>query len=181
MQITAVMKAGEEIGQAAAQQPRAVHRVLDAYRRHQPQVREEIARQVLGKAKRVAAREHQHSLEPSLAAQRNQREAAARSESRYQQFMVSAVVGAEPGTLEVDELRGDRHEGVDEAHPRRLLYGLRAAGEEVADLVLRVVEDERDFLELVGGAQAHDEAIEELSDRTGAQQLELPFLRLAQE
>src|ERR1700758_2574351 len=144
MQITTVVKTGEEVGQSAARQASAVHRILDADCRHQAEVSEEIARQVLGEAKRVAAREHQYALEPGLAAQRNQGKASAWSESRHQQLMISAVVGPEPGTLEIDELRRGRNQGVDEAHTRGLPDRLGVTREQMADLVLRVVEDERD-------------------------------------
>src|SRR2546430_7213564 len=49
------------------------------------------------------------------------------------------------------------------------------------DLVLRIVQDQRDVIELVGAAQARDEALEQLRQRAGAQQLQLALLRLAQQ
>src|SRR5438045_8099416 len=58
VQVASVVKAGEKIGEAAAQQPRAVDRVLDAQRRDEPEVRQEIARQLLRETERVGAREH---------------------------------------------------------------------------------------------------------------------------
>ena len=47
--------------------------------------------------------------------------------------------------------------------------------------MLRVVQDQGDLIELVRAAQSHDEPVEQLRERAGAQQLELPLLRLAQQ
>ena len=63
VQVTAVVEAGEEVSETAAQQARAVDRVLDADRGHESQVREEVARQLRGEALRIAAGEHQHAIE----------------------------------------------------------------------------------------------------------------------
>src|SRR5205085_2449171 len=76
VQVASVVKAGEKIGEAAAQQPRAVDRVLDAERRDEPEVRQEIARQLLRETQRIAAREHQHPVERLVTPQRDQRETA---------------------------------------------------------------------------------------------------------
>ncbi len=51
----------------------------------------------------------------------------------------------------------------------------------MADLVVRIVEDQRHFIQLVGGAQPLDEQIEQLVQRASAQQLEFAFLGLAQQ
>src|SRR5205823_9672742 len=54
-------------------------------------------------------------------------------------------------------------------------------GEQMPDLVLRIVQDQPDGIELVGAAQARDEPLEQLRQRAGAQQLQLALLRLAQQ
>ena len=55
VEIAAVVPAGEEIGDAAAHQARAIHRVFQADGDDDAQVREEIRGQVAGEAIRIAA------------------------------------------------------------------------------------------------------------------------------
>ena len=181
VQVASVVKAGEKIGEAAAQQPRAVDRVLDAERRDEPEVRQEIARQLLGEAERVGAREHQHPVELLVTPQRDQRETAGARGAGQQQLVVGLVEGPEPRALQVDELRSDRRERIDEAHALQLRRRQVVPGDQVPDLVLRVVQDQPDLIELVGAAQAHDEPLEQLRQRAGAQQFQLALLRLAQQ
>ena len=51
----------------------------------------------------------------------------------------------------------------------------------MTDFVLRIVQDQRDLIELVGGPQSDDEPLEQLREGAGAQQLQLTFLCLAQQ
>ena len=76
IEITAVVPAGEEIREAAADQARAVDRVLDRERGDDAEVREKIGCEVTREAALVAAAEVQAPLQSILAAQRNQRDAA---------------------------------------------------------------------------------------------------------
>jgi len=78
-------------------------------------------------------------------------------------------------------LRGDRHQRVHEAHPRRLDDRGAVTREQVADLVLRIVQDERHLIELVRRTQSKDEPLEQLVQRGGTQQLQLALLGLAQQ
>ena len=181
VQVAAVVETGEEVGKAAARQARAVDAVLDADGGHQPQVREEVARQLAGEADRVGAREHQHPVELLAAPQRDERQAPGRGQPRHQQLMVRLAVGPEPGAVEVRQLRGHGDQRIDEAHPGRLGRRGGITREQVADLVLRVVQDERHLVEPVREAQPVDQALEQLGERAGAQQLQLALLRLAQQ
>ena len=95
--------------------------------------------------------------------------------------MVGLVEGPEPRALQVDELRSDRRERIDEAHALQLRGRQVVPGDQVPDLVLRVVQDQPDLIELIGRAQADDEALEELCERSGSQQLELALLGLAKQ
>ena len=70
------MEAGEEIREAAAQEPRAIRGVLQAQRGDEAEVREKIARQLGVEAERIGAGEHEHAIELLVPAQRNQRKAA---------------------------------------------------------------------------------------------------------
>ena len=143
VQVAAVVEAGEEVGQPAAHQARAVHRVLDADGGDHAQVREEVARQLAREAERIQAREHQHPVELLVAAQRDERQAPGRVPPWHQQLVVGLAEGPEPGALQVRELRGDGHQRIHEVHPLQLLGDQPVAGEQVADLVLRVVQDQR--------------------------------------
>lgn len=55
------------------------------------------------------------------------------------------------------------------------------SGDQVADLVLRVIQQDRDAVELVGRPQSRDQPLEQLRQRACAQQLQLARLRLAQQ
>ncbi len=181
LQVAPIMETGEEIGEAAAQQARAIDGVLDADRRHQPQVRQEITRQLLGEAQRVDAGEHQHAVELLVTPQRDEREAPRTRDARQQQLVVGLVERPQPRALEVGELRRHRRQRVDEAHSPELLEPQAVPGEQMPDFVLRVVQDQLDVIELVRGPQAHDEPLEQLRQRAGAQQFQLALLCLAQQ
>src|SRR6202042_3672502 len=103
VQVAAFVEAGEEVSESAAQQARAVNGVLDADRRHQSQVREEVARQILAETERIAAGEYQHALQLLVAAQRDEREAPRGLQSRHQELVVCLAKGSEPGPLEVGD------------------------------------------------------------------------------
>ena len=117
-----------------------------------------------------------------MTAQRNEGKAPRRSrDSRHQQLVIGLAVGAEPGPLEIGELRSHGHQGIHETHARRLARRDAIAREQVTNLVLRIVQDQRYLIELVGGAQSDDEPLEQLRERAGAQQLQLALLCLAQQ
>src|SRR5213079_1587062 len=121
------------------------------------------------------------AVELLVTAQRDEREAVGTRDPRQQQLVVGLVEGPEPGALEVGELRRQRRQRIHEAHSRRLLERQTVPGEQMPDLVLRIVQDQPDVIELVGAAQARDEPLEQLRQRAGAQQLQLALLRLAQQ
>ena len=76
IQIAAVVPAGEEVREPAAHQARAIDRVLDRERSDDAEMREEIGRKVPREALLVGAAEIEAALQPVLAPQRNQRDAA---------------------------------------------------------------------------------------------------------
>ncbi|OYV93595.1 MAG: hypothetical protein B7Z73_03345 [Planctomycetia bacterium 21-64-5] len=61
--------------------------------------------------------------------------------------MIDQAEGPEPGALEVRDLRGRRGQRVDELHALELPDAQSVAREQVPDLVLRVVHDQRDGIE----------------------------------
>ena len=81
VEIAPVVPAGQEVRDAAAHQPRAIHRVLQADRDDDAQVREKIRRQIAGETLRIAAAERDHADRAVVARQRDQRDAAACSAS----------------------------------------------------------------------------------------------------
>src|SRR5260370_38234439 len=83
--------------------------------------------------------------------------------------------------LEVVELRRLVGHRILEAHARQSFERQPVPGEQVADVVLGIVQDQPDAIELVGAAQARDEPLEQLREGAGAQQLQLALLGLAQE
>jgi hypothetical protein len=181
LQITPVMKAGQEVREATAHEPRAVDGILDANGGDHTEMREEIAGEICREAARVGAEEYQHAVELLLAVERDDGEAAAARDTGQEQLVIGEPERSEPGSLEVRRLgcRGRQH--IDEVDSFELLERQPAAREQMADLVLRIVQRQRDGIELVGFTQAADQAIEELCDRAGPQQLELPLLSLAQQ
>ena len=73
LQVAPIVPAGEEIGDAGAQQPRAVHGVFDANGRHRAQVREKIRAVMARKARCIAAAEAQCAGRAVFARQRHER------------------------------------------------------------------------------------------------------------
>ncbi len=114
-------------------------------------MRQEITRQLLGEAQRVDAGKHQHAVELLVTAQRDERETPGTRDARQQQLVVGLVEGAQPRALEAGELRRHRRQRVDEAHSLQLLELRAVPGEQMPDFVLRVVQDQLDVIELVGG------------------------------
>ncbi len=76
--------------------------------------------------------------------------------------------GPEPRPFEHGELRSHRGQHIDEPDLTQPFEQGAVAGEEMADLVLRVLQDEVDGVELVGVFQAVDHALQQLGQRAGA-------------
>ena len=106
----------------------------------------------------------------------------ARAAARAQQLVVGRAVGPEPGPVEAAELRRQGGQRIDEAHLGQLARRQVIAGEQVADLVLRVVQrsvrpHRAGRRPSARGSAARAAAASE----PGAQQLQLALLRLAQQ
>ncbi len=180
IQIAPVVEAGEKVSEAAAHEPRAIRRVLEAQGCNMAEVGQEIAREVRVEAERVGAREQQYAFQLVRVPQRNQCNAAKLARDAAERLVV-AVVRAEPGLVELRELRQELRQGVDELYFRQVLEHRGVAPEQVTQLVLRVGQRERDQIELVRRPQPVDEALEQLRKGGCTQQLELSLLGLAQQ
>ncbi len=168
VEVTPVVKPCQEVGESATHQAGPIDRVLDADRGHDTQVSQEIGRQLTRKPKRIGAREDQNSVELFVPQQWNDRQAADVTHSGHQQLVVRDVKRPEPRALEHGELRSHRGQNIDEPDLTEPFEQSAVAGQEMADLVLRVLQDEVDGVELVGVLQPIDHALEQLGQRAGA-------------
>ncbi len=124
-----------------------------------PEVREEVAGQLAGETHRVGAEEHQHAIELLLRRQRDQRQAGAAADARQQQLVVGEAQRPEPGALQVRDLRRLGDQRIDELDTFRAPRRHAIAREQVADLVLRVVQVQGHGIELVRLAQTLDQTL----------------------
>src|SRR6185437_16658292 len=106
--------------------------------------------------------EDQHAVELFLADQRDQGEAAASLDAGQQQLVVGDPERPEPGALEVGDLRRGGGQRVDEVDALELLDEEPVAGEQVPDVVLRVMEEKGHGIELIRLAQAMDQTLQQL-------------------
>ena len=180
LQIAAVVKPGEKIGKAAAQQARAVNPVFQTYRAHEPKMREKIGSKLRSKARFVGAAEHQHAFDRIVLTHRNDCNAAEALDSRKEPRMQLLPVATEPWLLKTFGHGGKLRKAVDEQHLAPLLLHDRIAPQQVADLVPRIAQRQHDGLELIGSLEIVEQDLEQICQRRRAQQLELPLLGLLQ-
>ena len=176
------MPACEEIGDAGAQQPRAVDGVLDAHRGHRAQVRQKIRSVMTGEARRLAAAEAQRAGCAVLARQRHQRgalEILARPETAdgdprptkgpSQGLCSAANCGARPTNESTKKIC------LNSSGP------IAAGQQQMPDLVLRIEQHHADGIERIGFAQAVHHGAQQLRQAVGPQQRQFARLRALQD
>src|SRR4029079_12128320 len=99
VEVAAVVKAGEEIREPAAQELRAIRGVLQADRGDEAEMGEEVRREIGIEAERIAAREREHALHLFVPAQRNERDAAHLAHTAHRRVN-RAIERPEPRLLE---------------------------------------------------------------------------------
>ena len=136
-------------------------------------MREEVGAQLAGVAPGIGATEVQGADQPITALQRQERDAGQAADARKEQLVVRSSVRPEPGAAQRPRLRRQRQHAVSENHVREPLRTHPRGAQQVAQLVLRVVQDQRRGSESVGQAQLAGQQGEQLRQRRGIQQLEL--------
>ena len=121
-----------------------------------------------------------HPVQLLIAPQRHHGDAASLGRTRRDPAVIGAIVGAEPGPLECADLRRNGDQRIDELDVAQLIRHRAIDREQVANLMLRVVEREGHHVELMRDPEAMDQPVEQLIERARAQQLELALLSLAQ-
>ena len=140
-------------------------------------MREEVDRQVARIAPRFVAAEVQGADQSLAALQRQQRDAGQAASARKEQLVVRGSVRPEPGAAQRTHLRRQRQHAVGEDHVRESLRAHPRGTQQVAQLMLRIVQDQRRGREPFGPAQLAGQQGEQLRQRRGIQQLELALLQ----
>ena len=110
--------------------------------------------------KRIRGAEVERADQPVIALERQDGDAPEAARAREQQLVISAHVGAQPGPHQRLHLRRQRHDAVCEQHALEGIGLPAVAQQQVANLVLRVLQYERGRLEPVGAAQAADHNVQ---------------------
>src|SRR4051812_10726665 len=87
----------------------------------------------------------------------------------------------EPGFFQAAQARSQGGQNIHKLNFRQLIEQEAVSCEQMAYLVIRVVEDERNRVELKRRAQTVDQLLQQLGERPRSQQLELTFLGLLQD
>ncbi len=141
------MPAGQEIGDSGPQQPRSVHRILEAYGGDRAQVRQEVGAVMASKARGLAAAEAQRADGSIQPRQRYQGRTLQVGASGKQQVMVRPHERPQPGFVQGRQLRCQSHQRIDEEDLLELVRALAARKEQVANLMLRVEQHDADGVE----------------------------------
>src|SRR5205814_5504097 len=113
--------------------------------------------------------------------QRNQCEAAVLAILGDNQLVIRQPERPEPGFFQIAQPRRKGGQHVHELNFRQLFEREAVTREEVANLVVGIVEEQRYRVELERRTQAVNQLLQKLRQRTGAQQLELALLSLLQD
>src|SRR6266851_2783253 len=107
LQIAPIVPTRQEIGDARAQQARAIDRILDAHGGDRAQVREKIRSVMTREARGIAAAEAQCAGCAVLARERHQGGALEVRRARKEEMVIGSYEGTEPRLVQYGQLRGE--------------------------------------------------------------------------
>ena len=177
LQISPVAPARERVREAAADQARAIDRILEAEGRDDGEVVQEVGREMPGEPAAFVAAEIDAADDVSLARQRKQRDALETRVGWKQRRVIGTRELPEPRPVRRRELRGQRVHRVDEQDAFVLAGALSLGYQQVPDFVLGIREHERDGREPITRAQTGREALEQRVETVRLEQLHLTTLR----
>ena len=177
LQVSAVVPAGQHIGESAAPQPRPVHRIFDAEGRDHAEACKKVARVLRGKAIHVGAAEIDAADQLVAAAERYHRDAGDASRRRDDHAVVAGGKRAQPGPPQRNVLRRQPRQCVDE-YQFRIAVNVRRE-QQVTDIVSRVSEHDADGPEVEAVPQTFGHFVQKLVEIGRLQQPQLATLRAA--